>query len=563
MKMGFRLDAATPEGTIENAGDIQANVLALPDFSLAAPMPVPASAPAVAPFFLASAPAPLTQVMSFTSAAGVAEARGAFIDASGAGVFIGSAGSFAPLAIHATFGSSILNKVSTVADPSTALQIENAINTAINFFQTGFTTNVPTSIANTVTVNLTFDYGFLNGNALTNASGAAKNQSSAFGFSYGTVQALLPALLPASNPTGNGAFFLPTAQMKILGLSANGITPTSSGTDGFVGINTIANGVTMAYDPNNQAINGQIGAIGAIEHEISEVLGRIAVLGAITNAGTPFYSIMDMFRYSAPNTRALTAGATDYFSLNNGVTNLGAFNNAANGGDAGDWAASVPNDAFNAFLVTGQAGTISTLDIQSISVGGLTATCFREGTLIQTIMGGKPVESVAVGDILPTLLGGPGRVIWAGRRVMDLTRHPDPALAWPVRVQAGAFAPKMPLRDLWLSPDHAVHADGVLIPVKHLINGTTIAQVKTDRVVYHHIELEQHDVILAEGLPAETYLDAGDRATFAGGAVIALYPDFAARRWEMKGCAAMVLTGPVLEGVRRRLAARAAMQAAA
>ena len=45
--------------------------------------------------------------------------------------------------------------------------------------------------------------------------------------------------------------------------------------------------------------------------------------------------------------------------------------------------------------------------------------------------------------------------------------------------------------------------------------------------------------------------------------MIALYPDFAARRWEMKGCAAMVLTGPVLEGVRRRLAARAAMQAAA
>ena len=294
MKTGFRPDATTLEGTIENAGDIQANVLALPDFSLAAPVLAPAPALAASPSFLASAPvasasAPLTQVMSFTSAAGVAEAPGASIDASGAGVFIGSAGSFAPLAIHATFGSSILNKVSTVADPSTALQIENAINTAINFFQTGFATNVPTSIANTVTVNLTFDYGFLNGGALTNASGAAKSQSSAFGFNYGTVQALLPSLLPVLSPLGTGAFFVPTAQMKILGLSANGITPTSSGTDGFVGINTIANGVTMAYDPNNQAVNGQIGAIGAIEHEISEVLGRIAVLGGITNAGTPFY----------------------------------------------------------------------------------------------------------------------------------------------------------------------------------------------------------------------------------------------------------------------------------
>ena len=71
-----------------------------------------------------------------------------------------------------------------------------------------------------------------------------------------------------------------------------------------------------------------------------------------------------------------------------------------------------------------------------------------------------------------------------------------------------------------------------------------------------------HDPNLAEGLPAETYLDAGDRATFSGGDVIALYPDFGARRWEMHGCAALVLTGPALEAVRRRLAERAADMAA-
>jgi hypothetical protein len=74
-------------------------------------------------------------------------------------------------------------------------------------------------------------------------------------------------------------------------------------------------------------------------------------------------------------------------------------------------------------------------------------------------------------------------------------------------------------------------------------------------VVYHHIELEQQDVVLAEGLPAETYLDAGDRARFSGGEVVALYPDFAARAWEMRGCAPLVLTGQALAAARAKLAA--------
>ena len=71
------------------------------------------------------------------------------------------------------------------------------------------------------------------------------------------------------------------------------------------------------------------------------------------------------------------------------------------------------------------------------------------------------------------------------------------------------FGDGLPRRDLWLSPDHAVFVDDVLIPIKRLINSTSIEQVPMDQITYYHVELEHHDVLLAEGLPAESYLDTG------------------------------------------------------
>ena len=126
-------------------------------------------------------------------------------------------------------------------------------------------------------------------------------------------------------------------------------------------------------------------------------------------------------------------------------------------------------------------------------------------------------------------------------------------------MSAGAFDRGLPCRDLWLSPDHAVFVDGVLIPIKRLVNGGTITQVPVDQVTYFHVELPEHDLLLAEGLPAESYLDAGERSNFSnGGVTTALHPDFAARRWEMAGCAPLVQSGPILAAVRAGLAARAA-----
>jgi collagen type I/II/III/V/XI/XXIV/XXVII alpha len=177
--------------------------------------------------------------------------------------------------------------------------------------------------------------------------------------------------------------------------------------------------------------------------------------------------------------------------------------------------------------------------------------CFASGTRIAAERGDVVVEDLCEGDHLHVLGGKARPIIWIGHRTIDCTKHPSPEKVWPVRVRADAFGPGKPYRDLWLSPDHAVFIGGVLIPVKYLTNGASIAQLPVHTITYYHLELPRHAVLLAEGLPAESYLDTGDRANFAnGGGVMALYPDFSSLVRDAEGCAPLVVTGHELNAAR-------------
>ena len=185
------------------------------------------------------------------------------------------------------------------------------------------------------------------------------------------------------------------------------------------------------------------------------------------------------------------------------------------------------------------------------------AACFAAGTRIATTRGEVAVEALAAGDDVRLARGGTAPVIWLGHRSVDCRRHPRPWDVRPVRIAADAFAPDRPRRPLLLSPDHAVLVDGVLIPVRYLLNGASIAQLDVERITYWHVELAVHDVLLAEWMPAESYLDTGNRGAFEnGGAPVHLHPDFALKVWEAAGCAPLVVSGPRLEKARVALTGR-------
>jgi hypothetical protein len=197
-------------------------------------------------------------------------------------------------------------------------------------------------------------------------------------------------------------------------------------------------------------------------------------------------------------------------------------------------------------------------DVQITPLNHAVNPCFAAGTKILTPGGEVAVEVLAPGDLVITHAGEEREIVWVGRREIDLAAHPRPEAVRPVVIEAGALGNGMPARRLRVSPDHALFLDGVLVPAKALLNWTSIRQdVAAASVVYVHIELARHDVIFAEGAPAETFLDTGHRGVFDNEASqVVAHPVVMQQRRDAGSCAPLCLGGAGLEAIRQRLAAR-------
>ncbi len=170
--------------------------------------------------------------------------------------------------------------------------------------------------------------------------------------------------------------------------------------------------------------------------------------------------------------------------------------------------------------VTGIRLTYSGAPNGQLFVNGLTASvsCFCAGTSIACPGGDKAVQDLKPGDRILRADGGTTTVRWLGEQPID-TRLSHPAKVNPICITAGAIADGIPSRDLWISADHAVEVDGMLINAGALVNGETIyqaAKMPLDGFTYYHVETEGgHVLILAEGIAAESYIDYVDADGFA------------------------------------------------
>jgi hypothetical protein len=128
----------------------------------------------------------------------------------------------------------------------------------------------------------------------------------------------------------------------------------------------------------------------------------------------------------------------------------------------------------------------------------------------------KAIEELAIGDQIMTASGRIVPIVWLARQTLSTKfGRPD---TLPVRILAGALGEGLPIADLTLTADHAVVIDGLLVNAGVLVNGTTIVTVPLteleDSYTVYHIEIDEHDVILAEGLPTESFVDYTGRDAF-------------------------------------------------
>jgi hypothetical protein len=189
--------------------------------------------------------------------------------------------------------------------------------------------------------------------------------------------------------------------------------------------------------------------------------------------------------------------------------------------------------------------------VQQDGAGGTDIfACFLPGTLIGTERGEVAVEELAVGDIAVTASGRHRPLRWIGIGSGLVTRGQRTA-ATPIIVRKGALADGIPHTDLRITKGHSLYLDGVLIPAEFLINHRSIVwDDMVGEVKVFHLELDDHDILLANGAPAESYRDDGNRWLFQnlddGWDPPAVAP-----------CAPVLTGGAAVDAVWRRLLDRA------
>lgn len=143
--------------------------------------------------------------------------------------------------------------------------------------------------------------------------------------------------------------------------------------------------------------------------------------------------------------------------------------------------------------------------------------CFTPGTMISTPDGLRPVDVLAAGDLILTRDNGAQPVQWVGRSDVSPADVRARSAFRPVRIAAGALGTGVPTRELIVSQQHRILMTGwkadlffgkseVLVAARHLVGrpGITLEEA-AEGVSYLHVMLEAHEIIMANGTPAETF----------------------------------------------------------
>ncbi|MCB8884103.1 Hint domain-containing protein [Acidisoma cellulosilytica] len=286
-------------------------------------------------------------------------------------------------------------------------------------------------------------------------------------------------------------------------LGVNSVAVAVNATEEVVGQYTDASGNTFSYTYSNGVFAQLGGPVGAQDILATAINDSGTIVGTYTDASGRQLGFVD-------NNGTYTTVAVD----DDPLTEITSIN------DAGEILGIAESSSNQLYSFTAEPN------------------CFLSGTAIATIAGEQPIETLQIGDLIITADGAVCPIRWIGRRTLYAHgrdghgghRIADPIKVSPIRIMAGALGGNLPSRDLFLSPDHAILLNDILIQAGALVNNATIMRLARppECFTYYHIELTHHALLLAEGIPAESFVDNVDRLGFDNWAEHkALYPNAA------------------------------------
>jgi hypothetical protein len=320
-----------------------------------------------------SSVAPLSTIQSLATQA-VAAAPSS--STSGGSVVSGRA--IAGLVIDVNYDPSVTSLMTN--DPTLYADYTSAVQTAVQFYQS--------EITNQITITINFGWGEADNYAFTSGGESSFTvQDIHYSQLYNalkatdrtsTVQLAAVASLPTSDPNSGGLW-----QVSSLEEEALGLIPADSASQGWVGL-----GSTTPWSWSESVASGSFDAVGTLEHEISEALGR-SDDGGTNGSEANVFEPLDLFRYTpadglATDAPGAPAGARDepfvtsynanaysYFSYNGTTVTLPYDTPAqvAAGDDVADWN-SVPGDAYDGIASPSVANQVSTTDLEEMNVLG-------------------------------------------------------------------------------------------------------------------------------------------------------------------------------------------------
>ncbi|HET6309268.1 MAG TPA: DUF4347 domain-containing protein [Rhodopila sp.] len=337
-----------------------------------------------------------------------------------------------------------------------------------------------------------------------------------------------------------------------LASSFNNGTLTLNGSASIATYQTALRSITYSFTPSNgdptgggshtsRTISWTVNDGGATSTAVTSTVTEVHVAPTLTTTGTVTYTgpspialdtaitVLDIDSGGTLSGATIRIGAgftngdTLVFSAQNGITGNYATTTGtlALSGSASivDYQAALESIKF---ITTNASLAARTIDWSVTDGAASSATttstvdviCFCAGTLIRTPNGDVSVETLKPGDMVSTAHNGPREIRWIGKGKVLATRNRRSA-ATPVIVRKSALADNVPHQDLRVTKAHSLYIDGVLIPVEFLVNHRTILwDDRAQEVEIYHVELSTHDVLIANGAPAESYRDDGNRWLF-------------------------------------------------